>query len=1025
MLSEWSLLMKNILSIAKRDIKNISKNRAALIVIAALTFLPSLYAWFNIKASWDPYSNTEGVTVAISSLDEGATVKEKYINIGDEVIINLSKNKDLGWIFVSEDEAIEGVEHGDYYAAIIIPKNFSEKLVSVTTNEIEKPELEYYINEKINAISPKVTKTGASAIVENIHTSFLKEANETVISVFNTIGVELEHNYVDIEKARDAIFRLEEDLPDIYANLQLIDKNLDLANSAVHTVEGSMDRVSDFQKKVLRLNDQLINRLNNSESLVNDTVDDLIMNFRSLQKKIDKIPGITSDISQKGKDLDRLVDSLKERQQKLTDVQNRLDDIHRYLREQDESLKQSTKLQDIQNSLDESVRDLEQLRQNLQSISNDLQSGNHPGTTLVEETEKLITSIETQLEELINSYESVVIPQIKLSIEYVESLTNEMSGIIDDASSLNNSAQQIVTDLIESNTSNLKEIQEKLDNLSLVVESNLNKVENVVKILDLMSRFTDSERIAKLLENFTSLQNSLGQALEIINEATNKVEAGEVPSVKILDRLNQALQQVDQRIDTISKSFDQKTEEIMNGVIDQLQTIDREVNQKITELKETHANITESLGNIGERIKNPERLINTINNVISRIDNGVEHINSINSGFQSIQKIIDSDIITKEIDRILAIKDELNETKKSIDRVIDRIQNAKNIGSDALASVDSLSNRMNQSINDTIRFVNSDLLGRYNSIVNGATNTLHDVSDAVKSVDNKLPTIKKLLAEADKAIGKGKEKVEIANEHFPEARDVVKRIADKIREIEEKGDLDQLIDLLQTDPIKVSEFLAEPILLNEHELFPIPNYGSAMNPFYTTLALWVGGLLLISSLKVDINDKREFKSYEVYGGRLLTFLSIGVLQSLIVTLGNIFLLNAYIVNKFSYVLFGVLISVTFMTIIYTLVSVFGNTGKVIAIILLVMQLGGSGGTFPIQMAPPFFQKIYTFVPFTHAISLFRESIGGILWDVAWKHIMFLVIYFFLALALGIGLKKTINKSSDKFTEKARESEIVI
>ena len=90
-----------------------------------------------------------------------------------------------------------------------------------------------------------------------------------------------------------------------------------------------------------------------------------------------------------------------------------------------------------------------------------------------------------------------------------------------------------------------------------------------------------------------------------------------------------------------------------------------------------------------------------------------------------------------------------------------------------------------------------------------------------------------------------------------------------------------------------------------------------------------------------------------------------------------------------------------------------------------MQLGASGGTFPIQMAPEFFQRISAFMPFTHAITLLRESIGGIIWAVAWKQILYLFIYFALSLGVGIGLKKFFNKSSDKFIEKAKESNIVM
>lgn len=115
----------------------------------------------------------------------------------------------------------------------------------------------------------------------------------------------------------------------------------------------------------------------------------------------------------------------------------------------------------------------------------------------------------------------------------------------------------------------------------------------------------------------------------------------------------------------------------------------------------------------------------------------------------------------------------------------------------------------------------------------------------------------------------------------------------------------------------------------------------------------------------------------------------------------------------------------FITIVYTLVSIFGNTGKVLAIILLVMQIGGSGGTFPVQMAPDFFQKIHGFLPFTHGITLLREAVGGIIWPIVWQNMLYLFLYVLLSFVCGIALKQFFNKTSDRFMEKAKESKIVI
>ncbi len=128
-------------------------------------------------------------------------------------------------------------------------------------------------------------------------------------------------------------------------------------------------------------------------------------------------------------------------------------------------------------------------------------------------------------------------------------------------------------------------------------------------------------------------------------------------------------------------------------------------------------------------------------------------------------------------------------------------------------------------------------------------------------------------------------------------------------------------------------------------------------------------------------------------------------------------------DKLWFVLFGLIISAIFMLIVYTLVSVFGNVGKAMAIVLLVLQLAGSGGTFPIQVTPPFFQAIPPFLPFTYAISMMREAVGGILWDIIVEDLLMMAIYTGIILIIGIALKKGINQSTAHLVEKAKESKL--
>src|SRR5699024_2733753 len=148
--------------------KNIGINWVAAVLIGGLVLLPSLYAWFNIAASWDPYGQTDQIPVGVVNEDTGANVRGKDIDVGKDLVETLKESDAMDWQFVNREKALDKVEYGDYFAAIIIPEDFSENLGTVIQDDPEKATVEYYVNEKINAIAPKITEKGASVIVEQI-----------------------------------------------------------------------------------------------------------------------------------------------------------------------------------------------------------------------------------------------------------------------------------------------------------------------------------------------------------------------------------------------------------------------------------------------------------------------------------------------------------------------------------------------------------------------------------------------------------------------------------------------------------------------------------------------------------------------------------------------------------------------------------------------------------------------------------------------------------------------------------------
>ena len=174
---------------------------------------------------------------------------------------------------------------------------------------------------------------------------------------------------------------------------------------------------------------------------------------------------------------------------------------------------------------------------------------------------------------------------------------------------------------------------------------------------------------------------------------------------------------------------------------------------------------------------------------------------------------------------------------------------------------------------------------------------------------------------------------------------------------------------------------------------------------------------------LTVEAEGEYSAASQYFGKMLLFMTIAIIQAIIVSLGDLYVLKIYCVNPALFVLSSVFTSIIFTFILYSLVSVLGNVGKVLGIVLLVIQIGGSGGTFPIQLTPKFFQIIHPFLPFTYAISFAREAIGGVVQNVLMQDVIVLLVYGAIFILISIFLKKPINKLLHGFKESVENSGI--
>lgn len=260
--------------------------------------------------------------------------------------------------------------------------------------------------------------------------------------------------------------------------------------------------------------------------------------------------------------------------------------------------------------------------------------------------------------------------------------------------------------------------------------------------------------------------------------------------------------------------------------------------------------------------------------------------------------------------------------------------------------------------------------------------------------------------------------VNLANEGFcGMAKDLdsiggkLDQITDILNGLSEAQFAQGFLDFVQGNSNEYGAFFAEPVTIETEAVYPVDNYGSGVAPFYTALALWVGGVVLVSLIKVKAHtDGIEApKAYELFLGRYLLFLVLALIQAAVTVWGNFYLLHIQCMYPRRFLLAAFVTSFTFSLLIYALTISFGDLGKAVIVVVMVIQIAGSSGTYPIEILPQFYQKLHIFFPFPYAINAMREAIAGMYEHDYALYLLQLLIFAAAALALGLVIRLPFRK----------------
>ena len=539
-------------------------------------------------------------------------------------------------------------------------------------------------------------------------------------------------------------------------------------------------------------------------------------------------------------------------------------------------------------------------------------------------------------------------------------------------------------------------IFEKLHEAGIKFEENLPSIEKakeeIFKLNDNFSTYesTLSELIGKVEYGYNILNNVQNTLPEIDRVATN--------SIMIADKAGITINNI--------QGFNERLLPIINNHLNVVEEVSKEANVIAKELQQKPDKT--------EEIKARQKALD------NRLQASTERLQLVKNIFEYFNKLSSERLFNNQLERVTTLSNDITTIKEVNNNIYNKMDHYDEIADTVKEEFVNKSARVNEVSSNMNSKLNVEVAPLISQVLSKAEVNIDKVSGIIAGAQGELPAVERKLSETEVKISNAYGKLLSLQAQMPSAKSKIQKLTDEIKKADSGIDKNQLFNLLKVDYKQQAEFFANPVKLQENKLYHIENYGSAMTPFYTVLSIWVGSLLMSSLLTTKVEDEeKKYKPYQKYFGRGLLFVIISLFQTLIITLGDMYVLGTQATSPYRFVLYALLISLLFSSIIYTIVCILGNVGKAVCIVLLVLQLGSSGGTFPIQMTSEFFQALYPKVPFTYSIGLLREAVGGVYIPAVERDIKILFIYLIVVLVGGAILVSLKARSAKLSRERER------
>lgn len=424
--------------------------------------------------------------------------------------------------------------------------------------------------------------------------------------------------------------------------------------------------------------------------------------------------------------------------------------------------------------------------------------------------------------------------------------------------------------------------------------------------------------------------------------------------------------------------------------------------------------------------------ISTLTEAIMKSADVADNIGNKNKADSTLESGSDS-MNNSLIDILIAKFQVINTQVVTFDNVLSALSNimttaqtsadtAKGISPDISGTFEgerAILNELNKTIGQS-SLIDSSLFSTISHDIDAVSGYMNSISSIYNDMGYNIDDFNKSISQMGESINNTLVMVRNIEDNLNET-------TNKLVEFKNSGVYSLLQTAISFNTDELASFISAPVAITTEDLYPITNYGSAMSPFYSVLSIWVGALILVAIIHVKVHpfDGIKVNSVEAFFGRCITFFLIGQAQALLITLGDLFFIGIQCIHPFKFWFAAAFTSFVFTMITYSLTVAFENVGEAAAVVIMVIQVAGAGGTFPIQCLPAIYQAIYKYLPFTYAMDALRECVGGTYSWYYWKCILALLVYVGICLFIGLVIAKPCRKLNAIVDKSKEKSEIMI